>query len=170
MPPLVHSLKFKFTYSQKIVDRINKHLAPYTSVHDYASLVLYRSNGDPVDNINNLISKGWSNGIIPMEPGYHEDITLSEDPFLKIAEDLYQVEIFAGIKVVKQCYFGQIPIEKIKGFADEVQGGVLTKGFETSNINFHDVKRDWQEVENRDQLAIRPVLGFGVKLEIATTG
>jgi hypothetical protein len=60
--------------------------------------------------------------------------------------------------VVQSLYFGQLPIEEIKGISDEINGGVFTTSFKTAGISIADVAEKWQKIDSVDELAVEPTI------------
>lgn len=126
---------------------------------DFQTMMLFRADGTPIDIVTNLIADQWNNGQYPEEPGEHEGLALTEgEMYVRTRGTLYKVNIRATIIVTRTLYFGQIPLVEVKGFSDELRGGVTTTGFTTAPINFDEVQRTWQRVPSRDQLAVQPAV------------
>ncbi len=130
---------------------------------DFRTMTLYRADSTPIDVVSNLIAHRWNNDRYPHEPGEHDGLPLSdEETFIRTRGTLYRLEVRVNIVVERILYFGQLPLVEIKGFSDEIRGGVVTTGFKTAPVNFEEVQRTWQRVESREDLAVEPVIGLGV--------
>lgn len=128
---------------------------------DARTIVLFNQSREPIDTTLNLLCKKWNSGLLPTEPGEYRDIKLADVvTFIKTSGNFYQVEVTANIHVEKNLYFGQLPLVEIKGFEDQISGGVVTKGFETADLDVVEVKRNWQRVRSEEELAVKPVFGL----------
>ena len=127
------------------------------SPRNFNTMVLYRSNGQPIDNVHNLIRERWLADAVPMEPGTYDDIVLAEgDTFIRTHDQLYQCEIRVNLIIVSNLYFGNLPVEEIRGFADAIRGGIITKKFRTADVSVADVERTWRRISAVEDLSIEP--------------
>ena len=74
----------------------------------------------------------------------------------------HKVDIKAEVVVVRSLYFGQLPIEEIKGMSDEIKGGVFTTSFTTAGISIKDVTEKWQKINSVDELSVESILEVGL--------
>lgn len=126
---------------------------------DLRTLVLRDASGQAIDNVHNLLTEMWNLGRMPIEPGEHTRIPLSDEPtFIMTDGALYRVDVHADIVVETKLYFGQLPLIEIKGFRDEISGLVRTQGFKTDRLDVVRVEREWQRVQSETELAVKPVL------------
>lgn len=131
---------------------------------DFRLMPLYRADGSLIDVVSNLILDRWDADQIPEDPGEHEGILLTdEDTYLKTDGQLYRTSVAASVVVEHRLYFGHLPLVEVKGFADEIKGGLLTTGFRTGRISVEDIQT-WTQIQSRESLAVHPVLGFGLKV------
>lgn len=136
---------------------------------DSRTMMLFRADGTPIDIVSNFIADRWNNDQYPKEPGKHVGLALAdEETFVRTRGILYKVNVRANIIVEQTFYFGQLPLVEVKGFSDEIRGGLTTTGFETAPINFEEVQRTWQRVPSREQLAVQPVMVLGVSSHYPT--
>lgn len=125
---------------------------------DPKELFIYKEDGSPIDTALNILLDNWNKGLIPLKPGVHENIKLTDIPiFVKTRGNLYPIEIFVDVKVEKNLYFGQLPIEEIKGFKDEKTGGIITNKFTTGDLNVKEVEEKWQKIGSEAKLSVQPV-------------
>jgi len=148
--------KFNFTF------RYIGKLPSIITTLNARTLLLYADNGSVIDSVINLLAKKWNEGFLPKEPGIYKGIKLADNStYLKLETSFYRIDVFVNIEVRRNLYFGQLPIEKIKGFRDEQTGGVITHGFETGTLKMIDVEEKWQKIESEKDLAVLPVLTLG---------
>ena len=128
---------------------------------DARTMVLFNQSREPIDTMLNLLCKKWNSGLLPIEPGEYRDVKLTDvKTFVKTEGNFYQVEVTANIHVEKNLYFGQLPLVEIKGFEDQIGGGLITKGFETADLDVVEVERDWQRVKSEEELAVKPIFSL----------
>lgn len=65
-------------------------------------------------------------------------------------------------RVVRELYFGYLPLVKVRGFRDDLKGSLITKSIMTDSLNFRVVRDTWQKVPSEEALAVQPVMGLGV--------
>lgn len=126
---------------------------------DFRFMPIYNENGAQIGTVNNILSELWSNGAISIEPGCQRGIALANMPtYIRSEGMLHKVDIKAEVVVAQSLYFGQLPIEEIKGISDEISGGVFTTSFKTAGISIADVAENWQKIDSVNELAVKPVL------------
>jgi hypothetical protein len=119
-------------------------------------LVLYRENGSTIDTVWNILVDKWNKGLLPAEPGIHKAIKLADYPTcVKYESNLYHLDAFADINVIRKLYFGQVPISDMKGLYDEHKGGVITKSLQFG-IDVTEVESKWPLIKSEEDLAIKP--------------
>lgn len=124
---------------------------------------IYSENGERIGIVNNVLSQLWSNGAISTEHGRHKGIPLADVPTYILSEGIFhKADLKAEAVVVRSLYFGQLPIEEIKGMSDEIRGGVFTKSFTTAGISIKDVAEKWQKINSVDELSVEPILEVGL--------
>lgn len=132
---------------------------PLSLIENLAVMPLYRSDGSLVGEVQNLITKAWADKKIPREGGEHVDVTFLDEPtFIKDGDDLVPLVATANIIVEKKIYFGNIPIQSMRGFHNVSTGGVHTRKFLTEMISIDKVEKEWQVVESLEQLSVKPVI------------
>lgn len=128
---------------------------------DARTIVLFNQSREPIDTTLNLLCKKWNSGLLPIESGEYRDVKLADvKTFVKTEGNFYQVEVTANIHVEKNLYFGQLPLVKIKGFEDQIGDGLITKGFETADLDVVEVERNWQRVKSEKELAVKPIFSL----------
>ena len=126
---------------------------------DPKELLIYKEDGSLIDIALNMLFNNWNKGLVPREPGIHENIKLTDFPiFVKTKGNLYPIGIFVDIKVEKNLYFGQLPIVEIKGFRDEKTGEVITNRLRTDWLDTVAIEKNWQKIGSKEDLAIQPTL------------
>lgn len=132
---------------------------------DYKPMPIYDEAGDELGNVHNLMRQRWVSDVIPMEPGRYERVRLGEgDTFVKTEGKLYYCEIYANVTVTSQLYFGNMPAEDIRGFADVIRGGVLTNGFRIADLSVMEVESNWAKIETPEQAPIEPLLTLTARI------
>ncbi len=122
-------------------------------------LQIFNKKGRLIDIISNLVAKAWNEGELPIDPGEYSNLTfIKEKPYFKIENNLFgPFDITLDIKVTKNQFLGEVPIEKGKGFQNEVTGSFITNSIKTTNIDVVDVEKNWLKIENENDLSVKPV-------------
>jgi len=148
---------FNFVFSGSIPSGINE----FRQGFDLRRLVIYDQKGSPIDTLGNLLARRWNNNFLPKEPGTHQNNKLIDyKTFINVEHVLFEVEITTNIIVEKNLYFGQLSLSEIKGFEDQIGGGVVTRSFTTDFLNFAEVEKKWQKVHSEEDLAVTLVLSL----------
>lgn len=123
-----------------------------------SEILLYDSNLNYLGSIVALLQNRWNSGELPSELGEHRDIPVYRAPTTIMYENEFrEVNILANIIVYNRLFFGELPLEHIRGFADEYNSQLLTKEFTTGWLDVAEVERDWRQLERIDEVAIKPV-------------
>jgi hypothetical protein len=89
-------------------------------------------------------------------------VNLSEEPtYFKQGDGLARVDLGARLVVERGKYFGYVPLTKVRGFRDDIEGSLITNSITTAEIDFTTLRQHWQGVESEDALAVKPVLYLG---------
>lgn len=130
---------------------------------DFRFMPIYGEKQERIGTVNNVLSELWNNGAISTEQGRHKGIPLANVPTYIRSEGIFhKVDIKAEVVVVQSLYFGQLPIEEIKGMSDEIKGGVFTTSFTTAGISIKDVAEKWHKINSVNELAVEPILEVGL--------
>jgi len=124
---------------------------------------LFDENHEQIGTTLTLLWERWNRREIPTEPGSYLDISVSDTPVFVQASDGHfeRIEIMADVNVVRNLYFGQLPLTKITGFRDEVSGDLVLPGdteIITDWIDTMQVERSWLKIPSLEALAIKPTI------------
>jgi hypothetical protein len=121
------------------------------------AIPLFDDGGNLIDTTGNLLCKKWNAGLLPIEPGHHTDILLSDvATFIRVDQGLLEVTVTAVVNVERCLYFGQLRLAEMRGFEDQIKGGILTQRFRTADIDVVEVQKEWRRIESEEDLAVRP--------------
>jgi len=124
-------------------------------------LDVYDQENKYLGKIGPLLMKRWNDSDLPYEAGRHKDVDfIGPATRIRYRESFFDVKISADITVERKLYFGYLPLVKVSGFKDEVQGSLVTKGFTTDVINLVNIQKSWEKIESQDELAVKPVMGI----------
>lgn len=128
---------------------------------DIRYLEIYKEDHSFNDILINLLTKSWNVGKLPVEVGKYENLKfIEEDAYTKVENTFYgPVEITAGIVIDRKLFFGSIPLEKGRGFANEVTGGFTTNSIKFG-LDVVEVEKKWRRLSDLNELAIRPTFIF----------
>ena len=128
---------------------------------DSRYIEIYKKNGIFQDILMNLFVKAWDNGKFPAEIGEHINLNfLEEDAYTKVNDKLYgPIEITTTIIIGKKLFFGHIPIQKGKGFINNLTGEFITRNMEVS-IDVFEVEQKWRRLSSENELAVKPLMTF----------
>lgn len=125
---------------------------------------VFRADGTLLDYLQNLVLDRWDAGDIPATPGQHNGIPVTKETcFVKTAGRLCKVAIEIDVLVAERLYFGQLPLQDVRGFRDDQSGDLLTNGFTTSPMDIAELEKSWGRIESIEQLSVKPVFGLRVK-------
>jgi hypothetical protein len=126
---------------------------------DYPRTSVFRADGSAIDYLQNFVLERWKSDDIPAKPGEYGNIPAAkEDTYIKTSGQLYRVGIEIHAFVAEHLYFGQLPLDDVRGFSDEVSGGLVTTAFTTATINIAEIEKSWERINSIEQLSVKPVL------------
>ena len=126
---------------------------------DPRKIVLYDSNHNRLGTTETLLLTRWNSGELPSELGEHKNIPLSKMPTkVSYGGQFLEVNILANIMVKCRLFFGELPLVQVRGFADEYRGQLITSGFTTDWLDCAEVERNWRQLSDMDEIAVKPVL------------
>lgn len=134
---------------------------PNPQLYDYSKLMLYDDNDQPLGEVLNLFINVWNSGSLPEQLGEHRDIGFIDGiTKIKYEDEFYFVKVTANFFVISRLFFGELDIEEISGFSDEISGGIITTGFKTGILDAGIVEKEWKLINSIEDLAIKPVAVF----------
>ena len=133
---------------------------PFRLEMDFFNLPIRDESGNELGScIDTALSK-WNAGEYPSDPGEYERVAIFGDQKVFIdngyGEDI-EVELTAGIRVQADLYLGHLPIDDISGLKDEHTGFVVTNAFTTGVIDPEEVSKNWQKVDDIEDLEFQPI-------------
>ena len=137
---------------------------PFTMSADFfnTTIALDQNDNELGTPIDAAISK-WNDGGFPDDIGVHENLPIFDTLEVKTdnGHDMnIPVNLFAGINVTRELFFGQFPITQISGFKDEIKGGIITNAFEVGILSPDEIEANWQLIDKEADAPIHPVLSL----------
>lgn len=105
----------------------------------------------------------WNDGLFSDDIGVHEDLTiyLTREVLVDNGYGMnVPVELYAGIMVSRELFYGLFPITRMSGFRDEIRGGVITNAFEVGILSPDEIEREWRRIEHESEAPLRPVMSL----------
>lgn len=124
---------------------------------DPNEIVAHYRNYQQSITLINLLRAQWNSGKLPYEPGEHRNISLIRVTTGFTRGEVFEADVLVDIIVERRLFFGELPLEHVRGFADEYNGQLLTREFTTGWLNVAEVERDWRQLESLDEIAVEPV-------------
>ena len=141
---------FKFSGNIEIID------FPF---NEPQSLKIYDENNCKLGTLLNIMKKNWNDYQYPIEPGNYKNLELMKGITKIKSDNSYQeLNIKLNLLVESRLYFGELPIQKLSGFKDELTGKTLSRGFTTEMIDVVDVQNNWERINSLNDLAVKPML------------
>ncbi len=133
---------------------------PFAMQMDFYNSSIFNSDKEELGKIVELAQKNWDLGKYPTDPGIHENLpivfhgtTLMDNSY----GDLVEVTLTVNLRIDRIFFYGQLPIEKMKGLKDEQTGAVVTNAFTTGALDFETVQNEWEEVAEGQDLLMNPL-------------
>jgi hypothetical protein len=125
------------------------------------TIPVFGDDGTPLGTIMGAATARWNAGEFPTEPGEHQHIPIfSRSPVF--IDNGYgarvPVELTVSLTVTRKMYLGKLPISRIRGLRDEQTGAVITNAFTTGHLIPAEVEKEWQRIEEGQELPFRPVM------------
>jgi len=109
----------------------------------------------------NILNKKWNESKLNVVVGLNENVSfLPGGVFIKYNDEFFYSVIKINIEVKENTYLGYVPLKKGKGFADAESGKFHIREMETVLIDTYEIKKNWDKIENPDELAIKPSITF----------
>ena len=118
------------------------------------------SDGEDQRTMSEIAMHLWNKGELPVEPGTHEELRIfGGNPHMDNGHGMnVPVDLWVNLVVRQNLFFGMIPITKISGFKDEIEGGIITNAFKTGVLNAGNVWDEWKRIEKVEDCGLPPVL------------
>jgi hypothetical protein len=122
--------------------------------------VFSKRTGDKLGTIAGCAVDRWNSGGFPTEVGVHENLPIFDE--VVTSDNGYglqaPMDLYVGLHVTRELYFGQQPITKISGFKDEIKGGVIANAFQVGMLDPEEVEKSWTKINDEAEAPIRPVV------------
>ncbi len=111
--------------------------------------------------LGNILNKKWNESKLNVVVGLNKNVAfLPGGVFIKYNDEFFYSVIKINIKVKENTYLGYVPLKKGKGFADAESGKFHVREMETVLIDTYEIEKNWDKIENPDELAIKPSITF----------
>jgi hypothetical protein len=124
--------------------------------------VFSKRTGERLGTISGCAVEKWNSGGFPTGVGTHhnipifdEEITTDNGYGMQVSMNLY-----VGLHVTRDLYFGQLPLKKVSGFKDEIRGRLITNAFQVGMLDPEEVEKSWQKIESESKAPIRAVISM----------
>lgn len=136
---------------------------------DFEKVEIYDFDGKSLGSPLDILRGCWNDGGVFDSPGHFKEVPLLQDIalFIRHRRKLYAVKLRAEAWVEQRSYFGRVPLDRISGFRNEISGGVITRSFQTAYLNFKELEKTFQLIDQPSKLAVRPVLEICIQTAIS---
>ncbi|MFA5805818.1 MAG: restriction endonuclease [Melioribacteraceae bacterium] len=122
------------------------------------SLTIYNTNDCELGTIYDIMKKNWNDNQYPIEAGKYDNLELTKGVTKIKSNNRYQeLNIKLNLIVESRLYFGELPIQKLSGFKDELTGKTISRGFTTEIIDVLNVQNNWERINSIKDLAVEPM-------------
>lgn len=122
-------------------------------------LKIFDENNSELGTLLSVMQNNWNDNQYPIEPGYYENLDLRKGITKIFSDNRFQeLSIKVNLNVESRLYFGELPIQKLSGFKDELTGKTIARGFTTDIIDVVDVQNHWPKINSIKELAVEPML------------
>jgi hypothetical protein len=123
------------------------------------SLKIYDERDRELGTVYDILKKNWNDNNYPIEPGKYDGIDLMKGVTKIKSDNRYQeLNIKVNLLVESKLYFGEVSIERLSGFKDELTGKIISKELVTESIDFGDVQNNWERINSINDLAVKPII------------
>jgi Restriction endonuclease len=105
----------------------------------------------------------WNEGRFPTEPGEHNGLPIFDEAEVLLDNgygQLVPVTLTVTLLVEQQLFFGELPIQKISGFKNELSGEIITNAFKTGIFDPQEVWDHWKRITSMDELPTQPMFAL----------
>lgn len=130
----------------------------------FSDAIVYDGDDNELGTIFKTAVAKWNAGSFPIAPGVHEKQPIFEvptrvdngyDDAMKIRTP---IELYAGIYVEQQLFYGQVPVSQISGFYDHGTGQVITNAFTLDVLSPEEVEKTWLKINSLDEAPLKPMV------------
>lgn len=133
---------------------------PMTLPQDFFNLSVFDENGLDLGSSLTTAQNKWDDGVFPSEPGEHDRISIFDEEKVFVDNghnDTIEVQLTVGLFVKQNLYLGHLPIHDVEGLKDEQTGKVVTNAFTLGNLDPEEVEKNWNRVEDIENLEFEPL-------------
>lgn len=135
-------------------------LMPY--INNLRETKIYNDKNEPLGKLEEILLDEFRKGVLPHYAGLHKHVDFIKEKIkIKHEDQYYPVSITANIDVETALYYGELPLEELTGFKDEISGNTSFKSMKTSVFSFQTIEKNWEKIDKEEDLAVKPVLIFG---------
>jgi len=147
-----------FRYLRDIRVRLSTQVGLVTTDGSLLNAPLFDGEGKLLGEAPNAVRLLWNRGVLPYKPGRTNDIKILRGELrAEVGAVKLNVNLSADLFVSRTVRFGYVPLAKISGFQDQASGEIVTREFETTDIDVREVEKTWQVVKRLTDLAPRPM-------------
>ena len=130
-------------------------------IRNLQRLKIYDKNHHLLGTILFLLTQKWNKDFRLLEPGEYKDLPINDGKaYIETDGSFYEVQIKSDITSAVEYYFGQMPLEEISGFHDEINKIITTKEIRSISFNPEDIERNWKRIPSTESLAVEPVVNI----------
>lgn len=157
--PVVCEISGPKNYSLSFSGKTNRYFR--LPVEEPQKITIYDNENKELGTIQHLMRTNWNDGKYPDEPGKYEGINLVDGiTKFKFDRHYFTLDIRVNLLVERRVYFGNLPVEQLRGFRDELTGKTITKELTTGVLNWDEVEKHWKRIISIDELAVDPTIIF----------
>lgn len=126
--------------------------------------MVYDENDRQLGTIAKTAIARWNAGTFPIDPGVHDEQAIFDskvtrvdngyDPPLKIR---VPVNLYVGLWVEQQLYYGPVPLSQVSGFLDHQTGKLITNAFMADIVSPGEVEKNWLKLKSETDAPLEPV-------------
>jgi hypothetical protein len=129
----------------------------------FDSVVAFKTPENPLGLPLEAAMTKWNDGRFPMEPGLHRGLPIFDEAEVLVDNgygQLVPMTLTVSLRVEQQLFFGEVPIDKISGFRDELSGAIITNAFTTGIFDADEVWNRWKRITSMNELPTQPMFAL----------
>lgn len=159
--PSVCETTYIQAYSLKLENSIPQPFS-ISGTQDWRTLEIFDLTGKILGTAEELVFQRWAAGNFPLVNDTIEDFQFVKNP-IKVRDGLIhhqlcEIKISATLMLKSEFYIGEVPLQEVRGMANELTGKAYLKNIRTETVEFEHIRNSWRKVDNLNELSIDPAL------------
>jgi len=128
--------------------------------NDVGSQIVYDRDKQPLGTAFELFERAINERRIPLEPGEHLEVDfVGQVPHMNNGyRQIIPVSLQVEVEVRQSLKVGNVGLEQISGFKDELTGFVWARQLRSEKLDLEKIEKEWRSISTTDELELHPLV------------